>query len=67
VKARLVGLIHLDHPSQVQHERGVESRAYLTFDRGLKSGRLDEADLDEGQLIGLIESAAQALKVLRQA
>lgn len=62
-KTTLVGFVHMDHPSAVERERGADSRIFLSISRGLKSGRLDEVDLTRDQLLGLIETAARALRI----
>ena len=58
--SRLIGGIH----------RGVSGRAdeplrfYLVVDRGLKTGKLDNVDLGERDLIRLIQDAAGALALI---
>ena len=63
---RLVGTVHLDHPGHIDRERGVKPRAYLTVDRRLKGGKLDEVELDESKLLELAESAVSAVRILRE-
>jgi hypothetical protein len=40
-------------------------RFHLSIDRGLASGKLDDIEVDERDLLELIESAAHALRLLR--
>jgi hypothetical protein len=58
---RLVGGIHRDVTSRTDDP----SRFYLAIDRGLKSGNLDEVEVDEQAILKLLVTAAQALEMLR--
>ena len=63
--AKLVGTIHIDHPGAREREQGAQSRVYFSIDRGLRSGKLDEVELSEDDLLALIKTAAQCLQILR--
>lgn len=56
--------ISLVHPDGAQRRNGEQSRARLTIDRGLKSGKVDDVPLSEAQLMQIIEQAAKALRIL---
>lgn len=61
---RFVG-VHIDHPSEIERERGAQSRVSLAIDRGLRSGKLDVVPLDEDDLVRLIAQAGARLATLR--
>lgn len=63
---RIIG-VHIKHPDANERAAMVKSSAWLSVDRGLKSGKLDEVPLTEDQLVSLIANAAQTLHYLRQA
>jgi hypothetical protein len=60
---RLVGGVHRD----VTGRASDPLRFYLSIDRGLASGRLDDVTVGEAELLRLIADAAQALAMLRNA
>jgi hypothetical protein len=62
---RLVGGVSLTHPGAPERMRGDRSVATLMLDRRLKSGKVDTVVLTEDDLLRLIETAARALRTLR--
>lgn len=62
--SRLVGGVHTDVSGRPfsPSERPV---FYLSVDRGLKSGKLDDVPLDERDLLRLVVDAGRALETLR--
>jgi hypothetical protein len=59
---RLIGGIHRD----VSGRAGDPLRFTLMIDRGLKSGRLEEVEVDEAQILRLIASGADALELFAE-
>lgn len=57
--------IHIRHPGAHERASGKPSSVYVTVDRGLRSGKLDEAPLSETELIGLIAEGSRILAILR--
>lgn len=58
---RLIGGVHRD----VSGRADEPLRFYLAVDRGLKSGKFDEVEVDEQAILKLLVTAAQALEMLR--
>lgn len=58
---RLVGGVHRDISGRAEEP----PRFYLTIDRGLKSGQLDDVSVGEKDLLRLIVDAAKALELIR--
>jgi hypothetical protein len=58
---RLIGGVHRDVTGRADEPL----RFYLSFSRGLKSGKLDNVNLDEEQILRLIVDGAKALQLLR--
>lgn len=61
-RARLLGGVHRDVTGRADEPL----RFFLTINRGLASGKLDDVELDEDQILRLIVDGAQALEMLRK-
>ena len=59
--------IHINHPTgrEKAADPSVSSKAYATVNRGLKSGKLDQIDLSEKDLIVLLREASNTLAILK--
>jgi hypothetical protein len=60
---RLVGGVHRDVSGRVDEPL----RFFLSVDRGLASGKLDDVEVAEEQILRLVESGAAALRMLAEA
>jgi hypothetical protein len=61
-RVRLLGGIHRDVTSRADEPL----KFFLTINRGLASGKLDDVELDEDQILRLIVEGAKALEMLRK-
>ena len=60
-RSRLVGGIHRNVTGQVDEP----TTFFLSVDRRLKSGKLDDVPLDEDQILKLVAEGAEALRLFR--